>query len=788
MSDATQPNPTTPTRRARRTGRYGRGEAAVWLMGGALVVNLAMIVWLVALIAVHGLASFWPKPIDLVTLRSGERFLGIPVREETYDVPIERRRELGAQVESGEISADAVASDGRPVRRLYRTGNRDLGSEPFRWVTLAEIRETARPDDATLLEREEWGVFLGVPEALVLQSREPAPRDADGKPILGGPERETVESGGVPVRLTRELRAAQSDTGEPEVIRLTRRYQAEGPRAAWGGIQSLLPDAAERRERLRELHRTKIGPVNAAMTHLRERDAQAKIDLARGAGGAPMGLPRPAWILTLIGVGGCLGLAWVLGRAGAHGSGAPLRRVASRAAVAVAVGLALLAWLERPRGVGMTPERLTALESHLESRYAELDERYREFTAQIASVQEIDEQFRVVIRDPGTGRLAPERQTAPDEPMRLSQIVRAVRPNTLSFGQKLGVYLGRWWEFLSDDPREANTEGGVFPVVFGTVLLTILLSIVVVPLGVLAALYLREYARQGLVTSIIRIAVNNLAGVPSIVYGVFGLGFFCYTVGGYIDAGPADSTRLPVFRWWFLVGAGLAVVVLAGGLGVLGVRKAGEPDTRRNRSVRMLATAGWVAAFGIVAALLVTTPYFHGFFEARLPDPTFGKRGLLWASLTLALLTLPVVIVSTEEAIAAVQPSLREGSYGCGASKWQTIRRIVLPGATPGILTGMILAMARGAGEVAPLMLVGALKWAPELPVSTDFPFLHLDRSFMHLGFHIYDLGFQSPDSEAARPLVWTSTLLLIAVILLLNLTAITLRARVRRRMGSGHF
>ncbi|VAX39432.1 Phosphate transport system permease protein PstA (TC 3.A.1.7.1), partial [hydrothermal vent metagenome] len=346
----------------------------------------------------------------------------------------------------------------------------------------------------------------------------------------------------------------------------------------------------------------------------------------------------------------------------------------------------------------------------------------------------------------------------------------------------------RWWEFLTDDPREANTEGGVFPVVFGTVLLTILLSIIVVPLGVLAALYLREYAKQGVVTSLLRIAVNNLAGVPSIVYGVFGLGFFCYTLGAYVDAGPGEATQLPVFRWWFLVAAGMAVVLIATAFGLFALRKPGEPETQRNKVLRTLAATAWITAFGLLAALLVTTPYFHGFFEARLPDPTFGKRGLLWASLTLALLTLPVVIVSTEEAIAAVQPSLREGSYGCGASKWQTIRRIVLPGAAPGILTGMILAMARGAGEVAPLMLVGALKWAPELPVSLEAPFLHLDRSFMHLGFHIYDLGFQSPDSEAARPLVWASTLLLLAVVLLLNLVAITLRARIRKRMGSGHF
>ncbi|MCA3006628.1 MAG: ABC transporter permease subunit, partial [Phycisphaerales bacterium] len=141
-----------------------------------------------------------------------------------------------------------------------------------------------------------------------------------------------------------------------------------------------------------------------------------------------------------------------------------------------------------------------------------------------------------------------------------------------------------------------------------------------------------------------------------------------------------------------------------------------------------------------------------------------------------------VVIVATEEAVAAVPRSMREGSYGCGASKWQTIQRIVLPRAMPGIMTGMILAMARGAGEVAPLMLTGAVKSASGLPISSEFPFFHLERSFMHLGFHIYDVGFQSPDSEAARPIVWCTTLLLILVVVTLNLTAIRIRSRLRRK------
>src|SRR5262249_7332584 len=265
----------------------------------------------------------------------------------------------------------------------------------------------------------------------------------------------------------------------------------------------------------------------------------------------------------------------------------------------------------------------------------------------------------------------------------------------------------------TDEPRNANTEGGVFPAIFGTITMTLLMTIGVVPFGVLAALYLREYAKAGAIVSAVRIAINNLAGVPSIVFGVFGLGFFCYIIGGSID--------------------------------------------------------------GI-------------FFRAKLPSPTFGTGGLMWASITLALLTLPVVIVATEEALAAVPGSMRDGSYACGASKWQTIRRIVLPRAMPGILTGMILAMARGAGEVAPLMLVGAVKLAPELPVDTVFPYMHPQRSFMHLGFHIFDVGFQSQDSESAKPMVFTTTLLLIALIAILNVAAMWLRTRWRRHYVVSQF
>jgi phosphate transport system permease protein len=289
-------------------------------------------------------------------------------------------------------------------------------------------------------------------------------------------------------------------------------------------------------------------------------------------------------------------------------------------------------------------------------------------------------------------------------------IVRALRPNSMSAASKARLYASRVWEFVSGEPRESNTEGGIFPAIFGTVMMVFIMSFAVAPLGVLAALYLREYARQGLLVRVVRIAVNNLAGVPSIVFGVFGLGFFVYLVGGTID-------RI--------------------------------------------------------------------FYPEALPAPTFGTGGILWASLTLALLTVPLVIVATEEGLAAVPRVVREGSLALGATKLETTWRVVLPAAAPGILTGLILAMARAAGEVAPLMLVGMVKLAPALPIDHHFPFVHLERKFMHLGFHIYDVGFQSPNVDATKPLVFATSLLLIVIVTAMNLGAIGLRNHLRRKYAS---
>ena len=340
-----------------------------------------------------------------------------------------------------------------------------------------------------------------------------------------------------------------------------------------------------------------------------------------------------------------------------------------------------------------TPSALADLEAQRTELYAEykileksLGELYVSFTRDDILVETVDGQVVEI---------------------NVSKIVRAYQPNAMGLGSKIAFYGGKIWEFVGDDPREANTEGGIFPAIFGTVMMVLIMSVIVTPFGVIAAVYLREYAKQGFLTRVIRIAVNNLAGVPSIVYGVFGLGFFVYFVGGQMDA------------------------------------------------------------------LL---------FPEALPAPTFGTPGLMWAALTLALLTLPVVIVATEEGLSRIPSSVREGSLALGATKAETLWRVVLPMASPAMMTGLILAVARAAGEVAPLMLVGVVKLAPSLPLDGNYPFLHLDQKFMHLGFHIYDVGFQSPNVEAARPLVYATALLLVVVIAVLNLSAVAIRNHLREK------
>ena len=347
--------------------------------------------------------------------------------------------------------------------------------------------------------------------------------------------------------------------------------------------------------------------------------------------------------------------------------------------------------------------QLEELRSKAQALEEKITPEYQKLSDQMSKLKQENQKLFVKVRT-AEGR---------EVEIQLANVVRLYQPNRMNVLEKSSLYASKLCEFVSADPRESNTEGGVFPAIFGTVMMVLLMSIAVVPFGVLAALYLNEYATQGTVIRLIRLSVNNLAGVPSIVFGIFGLGFFIYVVGGTID---------------------------------------------------------------------------QLFFSSKLPEPTFGTGGILWASLTLALLTLPVVVVATEEGILAVPRANKEGALALGATRWQMIRKIVLPNAMPGILTGLILAISRGAGEVAPLMITGVVKLAPSLPVDGTFPFLHLDRKFMHLGFHIYDVGFQSPNVEAAKPMVYSTALLLILIVVILNLLAIYLRNRLRKKYKTSAF
>ncbi|MCL1073380.1 phosphate ABC transporter permease PstA [Shewanella dokdonensis] len=360
--------------------------------------------------------------------------------------------------------------------------------------------------------------------------------------------------------------------------------------------------------------------------------------------------------------------------------------------------------LERLRLKGRKYELDNALtaarQAELTQQRQQLQQQYQVLEKQLFSLREQAGRDAVIVKD-----MRGQEVTLP-----LDTVLDVSYVNRMGFWQKLTTWCVRVGHFVSEDPREANTEGGVFPAIFGTVFMVLLMAIIVTPFGVIAAIYLHEYARKGALTKIIRIAVINLAGVPSIVYGVFGLGFFVYMVGGSID-------KL--------------------------------------------------------------------FYPEALPSPTFGSPGVIWSALTLAILTLPVVIVSTEEGLSRIPSAIRQGSLALGATKAETLWRIVIPMASPAIMTGLILAVARAAGEVAPLMLVGVVKLAPNLPVDMNFPFVHLERKFMHLGFHIYDVGFQSPNVEAARPLVYATSFLLVTVIVALNLTAISVRNHLREKYRS---
>ena len=512
----------------RRWHRRGEGGWP-WLAAGSVALSLLALLALLVLLGSRGLAHFWPAPVEVVTLESGERFAGQRIRQER------------------------IAGDPR-TDVLYRTGNRDLDGNYWRWVDVDMIEASQRPEDLWVLERSQWEEFLG--------------------------------------RLV-----SIHETGAPEPLDLA-------GDDAWQVLSTRLERVEALRDQRQELSDGIIEP------------------LAR---------------------------------------------------------------------------RLLAARNVSEAEHAALFERWEAARQQLADIDAALSRDTLIVESVDGRRL--------EQP--LADVLAAWRPNAMSWFDKLWHWARGVGAFLSEGPRAGNLEGGVWPAIFGTVMMVMLMSLIVTPFGVLAAIYLNEVARQGALIRLVRIAVRNLAGVPSIVYGVFGLGVFVYGIGGQLDS-------------WF--------------------------------------------------------------FSERLPSPTFGTGGLLWASLTLALLTLPVVIVATEEGLARIPIQQREGALALGATRYEMLRRVVLPMAVPAMLTGVILAVARAAGEVAPLMLVGVARLAPQLPLDGDFPFLHLDNKFMHLGYHIYNIGFQGGDVERALPLVYATALLLVVVIVVLNLTAIFLRHHLRAR------
>jgi len=541
-------------KRPKHTDLLGDGLTA--LCGGALAINLFLVIALLAVLVINGGGHFWPRELVELEMADGNRILG-----ELHD------RE--------EIPSEDRGSAKPETRVRLKTGNRDLTGADFMWLDEPEVVARSRPEDAVVLERQEWGNFYGY---------------------------------------MAELRRGDQTL-------------ATGSQQVWEAFHPLHRRKLEELKGVHRLEQGEIGKVNYELEKLRL--ALRKLEIGD--------LPEE-------------------------------QRRSEREKI---------------------EERQRLLEAQFEALSRRLFDMREALVAETLVMKAAD----------GTPREVP-----------IADVVRAIRPNAVGTGGALAVYFSRLWEFLSRDPREANTEGGIFPAIFGTVMMVFIMSFAVAPLGVLAALYLREYAKQGPVVRMVRIAVNNLAGVPSIVFGVFGLGFFVYLIGGSID-------RL--------------------------------------------------------------------FYPEVLPTPTYGTGGILWGALTLALLTVPVVIVATEEGLAAVPRIVREGSLALGATKFETTWRVVIPAAAPGILTGLILAMARAAGEVAPLMIVGMVKLAPSLPIDGHFPFVHLERKFMHLGFHIYDVGFQSPNVEATKPLVFATALLLILVVTVMNLVAIAVRNRLRRKYVS---
>ncbi|MFN0197307.1 MAG: phosphate ABC transporter permease PstA [Planctomycetaceae bacterium] len=744
-----------PIRVSRRRGNpaatvMARGEPMVWLTGGALAFSILMILGLLLLIFFQGTKTFWPVPVMRAELMDGTYRQGEVIDEESFMITKGSLKTYAAETRKSGLKFLGDRESAEADRIMLRSGNFELTNTHYEWIYSFDIQpeKTSYPEWALTIERLEWGRFFGEPmQFIIKQTRQIPQAEQDLKNILAFFE---LHVGRVPEDQQQAVEAALAEVqAEYEGVRLknskaflTEHQPAEGmsifvpneageavtlgeadasvavdelwhilsdPAQAYATLNAHHQEILDRNAKIKSLERHKLGEINARIEQgrlsLRQIEIDHEVSLIAPADEADAA--RMEWSALEEEIAGYRGEQgqW----ATRLGKTSPLVAVSEKiiGELTAEIEEGKTGWQDSRNQLSdqvsrLSPESHETLLSLFELQESATFETQRILT-QVDDLKSENARYQMRMKAAQGG----------DVTLAVSEIVRAYPANQLTFGDRFSIYFSRWYEFLFDDPRESNSEGGVFPAIWGTLIMTVLMSLAVVPFGVLSALYLREYAKKGIIVSAVRISINNLAGVPSIVFGVFGLGFFCYIIGASID--------------------------------------------------EML-------------------------YSANLPNPTFGKGGLVWASFTLALLTLPVVIVATEEALSAVPNSMREGSFACGAGKWQTIRRIVLPRALPGIMTGAILAMARGAGEVAPLMLVGAVKLAPELPFDLVYPFVHGERSFMHLGFHIYDLGFQSQNSEAAKPMVFTTTLLLIAMITLLNVSAIWLRGRLRRKFHVSQF
>ncbi|MCY3005882.1 MAG: ABC transporter permease subunit [Planctomycetota bacterium] len=703
----------------------------VWLSGGMFAIACLMILSLLAFVLWQGLWTLWPRTYSIYGRKDGT-------------------------LVGGELYARA-SLDGKNTLYL-RTGNYDVSNQHFAYVASSDLvgQTPWLAEDLWLVERKEWGNLYGFPKQLSWAQAAPE----DFVRLVDQGMRETAKIDRELADAKNELKRIDHQIADARLgirrVELAEKVDLQGA-AETGLVEGLSPSA----RRAISNFVLRNGQADETMVELNDRIARIEAHRAERT---------VVFELPVIDPLGTISADWPELQAG---------RLTDPTELAELLGA-----IPNPSGLALSVQAMVQDSPSADSPSVDSlgDQR---LMCSVTIPGEASRRLMLRRLEDGRTSVGAFREHS----ILLADMVRFFPTNRLGILQRLGVYASRWWEFLSGDPREAGMEGGFFPAIWGTVVMTIVMSLAVMPFGVLAALYMREYAKSGWLLSVIRISINNLAGVPSIVYGVFGLSFFCYIVGGYIDGGPikAGFEPWPSAAWFSALGVLAIVGLIAFAVSIF----SGQAEAKRSgmRTVlRWSAGLLWLLTLGLIVWLLIRSPHFHGFYEAQLPNPTFGKGCLLWAALTLSLLTLPVVIVATEEALSAVPNSLREGSYACGAGKWQTIHRIVLPYARPGIITGFILAMARGAGEVAPMMLVGAIPLATELPLDTEFPFLHGSRSFMHLGFQIYSLGFQSQNSEAAKPMVFTATLLLLSIVTILNQTAIWLRASLRKRFQTSQF